>query len=217
MDHGTYDEHQSYCEKVSQEEPSLLYELRRATHLRCIHPRMVSGPLLGRVLAMLSKTIKPKRILEIGTFTGYSALCLAEGLKPEGELITIEKNDELEGIQEEFFSQSSYADQIHSRVGDASELLPELEGPFQLIFLDADKENYHRYLPMILDLCEKDSIILIDNMLWEGKVLSDEFSDSQTDAIRKLTESLRSDERLEQVLLPIRDGLMMVRVKEQTI
>jgi predicted O-methyltransferase YrrM len=175
---------------------------------------MASGPFLGRVLAMLSMTIKPNRILEIGTFTGYSALCLAEGLADNGELITIEINDELKSIQDEFFSKSQYGKNIRPLIGEASKLLPDLTGPFQLVFLDADKENYHHYLPMILDLCEKDSIILIDNMLWEGKVIFDEFSDPRTDAIRKLTESIKMDSRLEQVLLPVRDGLMMVRVKD---
>ncbi|NND93352.1 MAG: methyltransferase [Flavobacteriales bacterium] len=212
MDHGTYNEHQEYCVNASSTEPALLQELRRATHLRCIHPRMASGPYLGRTLALLSKMIKPKRILEIGTFTGYSALCLAEGLESSGELITIEKNDELESIQKEFFSKSEFDKQIRPIIGDAFDILQTLDGPFQLIFLDADKENYTKYLQQLLLLSQNGTIILIDNMLWEGKVLFEDMNDPQTNAIKELTEKIKNDKRLEQILLPIRDGLLMVRV-----
>ncbi len=213
MDNGTYDEHQDYCEKVSGDEPSWLYELNRATHLQCIHPRMISGRVLGRTLSLLSKLSRPKRILELGTFTGYSALCLAEGLEEGGELITIDKDDELVPIQDEFIAKSPFSDLIKRYTGNAMEVLPELEGPFQLIFIDADKENYNNYLPLALSLCEVGSLIIIDNMLWEGKVLSPKDEDAQTQSILSLTKDIAEDERLEQVLIPLRDGLMLVRVK----
>jgi len=212
MDHGSYDQHQDYCAQVSTSEPQLLHELRRATHLQCIHPRMASGPFQGRILSMISRLINPERILEIGTYTGYSALCLAEGLTENGSLISIEKDDELENIQNKFFSQSPYRDQIQNVIGDALEIIPSLEGSFDLIFLDADKENYHTYLPLILEKCHVGSLILIDNMLWEGKVIFEEFDDERTEAIRRLTEDINSNPRLEQILLPIRDGLMVTKV-----
>ena len=212
MDNGSYDEHQAYCESVGAAEPDLLQELVRVTHLKCIHPRMISGPYLGRVLSMLSKLIRPNRILEIGTFTGYSALCLAEGLAPGGTLTTIDRDDELKSIQKEFFDRSPYTSSIQCLTGDALKILPELQGPFDLVFLDADKENYSKYLPMIHALSRIGTYILIDNMLWEGKVLDNRNQDAQTDAIRQLTEQLSSDPRLEQILLPVRDGLMVVRV-----
>ena len=214
MDHGSYDEHQAYCEEVSIEEPELLSQLRRATYLKCIHPRMVSGPYLGRILSMFSTLIRPTRILEIGTYSGYSALCLAEGLKADGELITIEKNDELESIQKRFFDQSSSKGQIKPLFGNAIEILPEIQAPFQLIFLDADKENYQQYLPLLLRLSEKDTVILIDNMLWEGKVIFPKFNDVRTESIKELTRSIRENPILEQVLFPVRDGLMIVKVIE---
>lgn len=212
MDHGSYDEHQEYCEVSSSAEPSWLYELNRATHLRCIHPRMISGRLLGRTLSMISNLVRPDRILELGTFTGYSALCLAEGLSDYGVLTTIDKDDELIGIQEEFFAKSPYRDKIERRTGPALDILPGLEGPYQLIFIDADKENYMNYLPLVLNLCEIGSLILIDNMLWEGKVLDPAPEDKQTQVIVKLTESIKNNPRLKQVLLPVRDGLMVARV-----
>ena len=212
MDSGSYDEHQHYCEQVSAQESILLRELDRITHIKFIHPRMISGRYLGRVLSMLSRLIQPERILEIGTFTGYSALCLAEGLKPDGELITIDKDDELTSIQNEFIGKSAYDSQIKCLIGNALELLPDLKGPFDLIFLDADKENYSRYLPMIIDLSRVGTHILIDNMLWGGKVLDDKHNDAQTRSIKELTAQLSDDPRIEQILLPVRDGLMVIRV-----
>lgn len=213
MTHGTYDEHQQYCESVGAEDNELLNELERITHIKCIHPRMISGRYLGRVLSMVSTLVRPHRILEIGTFTGYSALCLAEGLADDGELLTIDRDDELQTIQKTFFEKSEYTDRIKSITGNALDILPELKGPFDLIFLDADKENYSRYLPMIIALSKVGTHILIDNMLWEGKVLDDTHQDDQTRSIRELTRMIVDDPRLKQVLLPVRDGLMVVRVE----
>jgi len=161
---------------------------------------------------MLSTLHRPQRILEIGTFTGYSALCLAEGLSSDGELISIDRNDELQEIQEEFISQSDYATQIQRLVGDALTILEKLAGTFDLIFLDADKENYHRYLPRIMELSSSNTLLCMDNMLWEGKVLDIKHDDPQTESIRTLTEMIVQDERLEQVMLPVRDGLLIARV-----
>lgn len=213
MDHGSYDEHQAYCESVSGMPDALLQELDRITHIKCIHPRMLSGRYLGRVLSMISTMLRPERILEIGTYTGYSALCLAEGLSPSGSLLTLERDDELASIQQEYFSRSPYTEQIETRCGQALDILPGLEGPYDLIFLDADKENYIHYLPQMIRLSRPGSHILIDNMLWEGKVLSPEHQDPQTESIRQLTTEIAADPRLTQVLLPVRDGLMVVRVE----
>jgi caffeoyl-CoA O-methyltransferase len=213
MDHGTYDEHQAYCEYVGMEEPSLLRDLYRETHLKCIHPRMISGRYLGRLLSMISKIQSPSHILEIGTYTGYSALCLAEGLTPGGLLTTIERNDELASIQNRYFSRSGFEKQIEQRIGEALDILPRLEASFDLVFLDADKERYHLYLPLILERCNSGALLLIDNMLWEGKVLDTELhQDEQTQSIQRLTAAIAEDTNLEQVLLPVRDGLMLVRV-----
>ena len=212
MDNGSYDDHQAYCEVVSGHEGELLKELERTTHLKCIHPRMISGRYLGRVLSMISQLVNPSRILEIGTFTGYSALCLAEGLNNQGELITIDLDDELQSIQTEFFKKSALGSRISLMTGNALTIIPELEGTFDLIFLDADKENYDRYLPLIIERSAIGTYILIDNMLWEGKVLDENQKDPQTESIRLLTSQIESDSRLTQVLLPVRDGLMVIRV-----
>ena len=214
MDNGSYDEHQDYCEMVSGAEPELLQNLTRSTYLQCIHPRMISGRFLGRTLSMISKLVRPNRILEIGTYTGYSALCLAEGLQEDGELITIDINDELVALQDEYFSQSKHGDSINRKIGAATEVLPTLSGPFQLIFIDADKENYMSYFRQALELCEVGSLLLIDNMLWEGKVLNPKNEDLQTQSILALTQFISENNKLDQVLLPLRDGLMLVRVNE---
>jgi len=212
MDNGSYDDHQAYCEAVSAKESELLKELERNTHIKCIHPRMISGRYLGRVLSMISQLVKPSRILEIGTFTGYSALCLAEGLSDDGELITIDREDELQSIQTEFIEKSPFGNRISRITGDALSIIPELEGTFDLIFLDADKESYNRYLPLILERSALGTYILIDNMLWEGKILNETQNDPQTESIRVLTSQIERDSRLTQVLLPVRDGLMIIRV-----
>lgn len=211
MDEARYDEIQDYCESVSSKESKLLNELNRTTYLKFIHPRMLSGSFQGRFLSMISKMISPKRILEIGTYTGYSALCLAEGLQKGGTLLTIEKQEELIPVIEEYISKSGNGDVIQARIGDAMEILPSLSPGYDLIFLDADKERYPDYLPLIINLIRPGGIILIDNMLWEGKVLDKTLTDEQTVNIRRTTEAMRNDDRLEQVLIPLRDGLMMVR------
>jgi predicted O-methyltransferase YrrM len=212
MDHGTYDEHQDYSEHQCSPEPDYLIALRRATHQKLIHPRMNSGWLQGRFLSMVSKLAKPSRILELGTYSGYSALCLAEGLKEGGELISLEKNDELEPFHQRHLHCSELGKRIQVEYGEAKDLLPDLKRPFDLIFLDADKENYSNYYPSLKRLLSTGGLLLIDNMLWEGKVLFPlTEGDTQTEAIIGLTNIIKEDDEMEQLLLPLRDGLMMVR------
>lgn len=210
LDSFLYGRVQDHCAGQSSSESELLRDLRRESRLTLIHPRMLSGPFQGRVLAMLSRMIKPKRILELGTYSGYSALCLSEGLAPGGELITIEKDDELERIQSTFLDRSENADRIKRIQGDAMDVLQELDGPFDLIFLDADKERYPAYFPRLKTLLTTGGFILADNMLWDGKVM-EEAHDERTSAIEELMQLVKDDETMEQVLLPIRDGLLMAQ------
>ncbi|MDA0973739.1 MAG: class I SAM-dependent methyltransferase [Bacteroidetes bacterium] len=212
MDHGTYDEHQDYSERQCSPEPDYLIALRRATHQKLIHPRMNSGWLQGRFLSMISKLVKPDRILELGTYSGYSALCLAEGLREGGEFISLEKNDELEPFHQRHLHVSDPGKRIQVIYGLAMDILPELKGSFDLIYLDADKENYLTYYPNLKTLLASGGLLLIDNMLWEGKVLSPvSEGDTQTEAIVGLTNIIKEDDEMEHVLLPLRDGLMLVR------
>lgn len=201
-----------YSEKHSQEEPQLLKELNRATWLRVLQPRMLSGAYQGRVLSILSKLIAPKRILEIGTYTGYSALCLAEGLQKNGELITIDRNEELEDIAAEFFERSDYVEQIKAITGNAMEVIPELEGEFDLVFIDADKVNYIHYFQMVIDKLRPGGVILSDNVLWSGKVVETlKEGDRDTEVLLEYNRMINEDPRVETVLLPIRDGLTITR------
>jgi len=212
MDNGSYDELQAYCEANCGSEPSYLYELRRATHQKLIHPRMNSGLLQGRVLSMISHLLKPSMILELGTYSGYSALCMAEGMKEGGELISLEKNDELEPFHKEHLFNKMNGKVIRVIYGEALNSLENIQGPFDLIYLDADKENYHRYYPLLKERLTKGGLLLIDNMLWEGKVLFPlAEGDVQSASIFALTETIKSDTDMEPVLFPLRDGLMMVR------
>lgn len=198
----------------TEQEPELLYELNRETNMKVLRPRMLSGHYQGRVLSMLSHMIRPNRILEIGTYTGYSALCLAEGLQPEGTLITIDKNEELETLVRKYVEASPYQNQIDLRVGDAMELVPQLDGEFDLIFIDADKENYLNYYHMVIDKVRVGGYILIDNVLWSGKVIEPlEEGDRDTEVLLELNDYVHFDERVQNVLLPIRDGLTILRKK----
>ncbi len=199
-----------YAEQFTSPESDLLKEINRVTHAEVLMPRMLSGHLQGRLLAMISTMIKPHAILEIGTYTGYSALCLAEGLAPGGKLITIDKNAELEERVRNYFSRSAYHHAIDYRIGNALDILPQLTGPFDLIFIDADKENYCTYYDFAMKLVPLNGFILADNVLWSGKVLMDN-PDKVTRAVQAFNEKVRDDKRVEQVLLPVRDGLMLVR------
>jgi predicted O-methyltransferase YrrM len=203
-----------YVDKHIQEEPELLQELNRETWQKVLVPRMLSGHFQGRVLGMISKLIQPEKILEIGTYTGYSALCLAEGLKKDGQLHTIDHNEELFQFQRKYFDRSEYGERIHQHLGNALTIIPELDHVFDLVFIDADKENYPNYLDLIMPKLKSGSVILSDNVLWSGKVMEPvEADDVDTKALIEYNKLLKSHPKLETVLLPIRDGLTISRVK----
>lgn len=199
-----------YAEQHSSEESDLLKRINRDTHAKVMMPRMLSGHLQGRFLSMISHMIKPKRILEIGTYTGYSALCLAEGLQKDGTLITIDANEELENRVRGYFMESEYASVIDYRIGDARQLVTELSGSFDLVFIDADKESYSLYYDLIFDKVSIGGVILADNVLWSGKVL-DAKPDKDTRAILAFNEKVKNDTRVEKMLLPLRDGIFIAR------
>jgi len=195
-------------------EPEYLARINRKTHLIMINPRMLSGHLQGRMLSMLSKMIQPDCILEIGTFTGYSALCLAEGLSAKGKLHTIERDDELEDFILENFKGSDYKDKIELHIGDAIALIQQIDAMFDLVFIDADKREYKEYYEAVLPKVRKGGIILVDNTLWDGKVLKKAVqNDEQTKAIQSFNDIIARDTRIEKLILPLRDGLTMIRKK----
>ena len=205
---------EAYLAENSQEEPQLLKELTRETHLKVIQPRMLTGHFQGRVLSLLSKLIRPKYILEIGTFTGYSALCLAEGLHNDGELHTIDVNAELQQMQRTYFDRSDFGPQIMQHVGNALDIIPKLDLTFDLIFIDAEKKQYDRYLETVLPKTKSGSVILSDNVLWSGKVLEPlDPKDKATKVLLDYNKKLSEHPLLDTVLLPIRDGLTVSRVK----
>ena len=204
-----------YVVTHSEDEPELLQQLTRETYQKILQPRMLSGHYQGRVLSMISKLINPKCILEIGTYTGYSALCLAEGMQPNGELHTIDVNEELVDFQRKYFDKSEYGKQIHQHLGNALEIIPDLNKTFDLVFIDADKENYSNYFNLIIERLKRGGIILSDNVLWSGKVLDRTFKkeDTSTPALIEYNSLLKTDSRIETVMLPIRDGLTISRKK----
>ena len=198
----------------TENEPELLYALNRETYMNVLRPRMLSGHFQGRVLSMLSHMIQPKNILEIGTYTGYSALCFAEGLQKGGKILTIDKNEELEDLVNEYVQKSAYKDNIECRIGDAMEIIPTLTETYDLVFIDADKANYINYYNMIFDLVRPGGYIILDNVLWSGKVVEEvESGDLDTQILIDLNKRIHEDERVQEVLLPIRDGLMIARKK----
>jgi caffeoyl-CoA O-methyltransferase len=201
---------QEYCEAHTSAESSLLKSINRDTHAQVLMPRMLSGHLQGRMLAMISQMVKPERILEIGTYTGYSALCMAEGLTKTGKLITIDVNEELEGRVRKYFSQSPCGNQIDFRIGNALNIIPTLTDTFDLVFIDADKQNYGRYYDLVIDRVRPGGFILADNVLWSGKILAPD-PDKDTRAILEFNKKIAEDARVENVLLPVRDGVMVVR------
>lgn len=201
---------QAYAEKHTTDESDLLKRLNRDTHAQVMMPRMLSGHLQGRFLSMISHMIRPSVILEIGTYTGYSALCLAEGLAPGGKLITLDINEELEDRVREYFRLAGKSDVIDYRIGDATTIIPSLPERFDLVFIDADKENYARYYDFVINQVNLGGYILADNVLWSGKVLQAK-PDKDTRAIQAFNEKVHQDPRVEQVLLPIRDGITIMR------
>ena len=205
---------QHYLDTFSTPEDPVLEELSRRTHLQTVYPQMMSGALQGRLLQFISRMIRPARILEIGTFTGYSAICLAKGLREGGKLITLEANDEYEKIIREFFEKSGITGRVELIIGDALQILPELAGPFDLVFIDADKREYGDYYDLVIDKVESGGFILVDNVLWNGKVLlPEERMDEETAAIHRFNQEITADPRVENLLLPVRDGLMLIRKK----
>lgn len=216
-----------YIEQHSSPESAVLQQITRSTHLEVINPRMLSGHVQGRVLSMISQMIRPKRILELGTFTGYSALCLAEGLTEDGRLVTLEHNDEMESSIRRNFALSPLGEKIELVIGDAKETLENFEfrikdlelgavndrgEQFDLVFIDADKKEYCDYLDLVLPLVREGGWILADNTLWDGHIVDSAYDkDKQTIGLRAFNDKVAQDERLEKVILPLRDGLTIIR------
>ncbi|NNC35125.1 MAG: O-methyltransferase [Croceitalea sp.] len=204
---------EQYITENSEDEPALLSSLTRETHLKIVQPRMITGHYQGRFLSLLSKIIAPNNILEIGTYTGYSAICLADGLASNGTLHTIEINEELVDIQHRYFKQSGYENQIVQHIGDAMEVIPKINMVFDLVFIDAEKTNYDAYFEAVLTKTRAGSIILSDNVLWSGKVIEPlQKSDKATKSLLDYNKKLKEDSRVETIILPIRDGLTLSRV-----
>jgi predicted O-methyltransferase YrrM len=203
-----------YIVAHSDAEPELLQQLTRETYQKILQPIMLSGPYQGRVLSMVSKLKQPKSILELGTFTGYATLCLAEGLQKDGEIHTVDVNEELVDFQRKYFDKSAYGNQIFQHLGNALDIIPKLEKTFDLIFIDADKPNYVNYFHLIIDKLNPGGIILSDNVLWHGKVVEPlDAKDASTKAVLEYNTLLKEDPRLETIVLPIRDGLTISRKK----
>lgn len=200
----------NYIDNHSSDESDILYELRRETELKCLNPIMLSGKIQGNLLAIISKLIKPINVLEIGTYTGYSTLCIAEGLNPAGMIHTIDKNEELLQIQNKYFEKSGLRNQIKQYTGDALAIIPKLKFDFDMVFLDADKENYVKYLELISPILKPGGVLLTDNVLWHGKILeSPENQDRVTRLIDNFNKKILEDKSLKTVMLPIRDGISL--------
>ena len=200
-----------YADLHTSPEPPLLAELRRETHLKVLYPQMLSGHGVGRFLAFISRLVRPSRILEIGTYTGYSAICLAEGLQPGGKMISLERNEELGDFHQRYFAQANLLDKIDVRYGAALETLPSVEGPLDLVFMDADKANYPSYFELVMPKLRPGGLLIADNVLWSGKVLDKQINDKETSGIRAFNQLVSESQETYFQLLPIRDGLMFVQ------
>ena len=212
--HFLSEELENYAAQHTENEPLLLQELNKRTHLNVLQPRMISGHFQGRFLSLLSKMVQPRTILEIGTYTGYATLCLAEGLHPEGVLHTIDIKEELTDLQREFFDRSDYGNQIVQHLGKAADIIPSLDTTFDLVFIDADKQNYAHYFDLVIEKMNRGGLILSDNVLWSGKVVEEvKHNDKHTQALMAYNQKIKDDPRVETVLLPIRDGITLSRVK----
>lgn len=210
----THPDFEAYATAFSSPEEDLLVRLSRDTHFASTTPGMLSGNIQGHLLRMISQMLQPLSVVEIGTFTGYSAICLAQGLRPDGVLHTIDNNPEVTHIADKYFKESGLNHQIVQHMGNALDILPGLPGPFDLAFIDADKENYVNYYEAVLPKVRKGGFILVDNVLWYGKVLNPEaMPDKETKGIVEFNTRIRNDDRIEHLLLPVRDGLMMIRKK----
>jgi predicted O-methyltransferase YrrM len=206
---------EQYVEQHSSPEDPVLEDLYRQTHIRFINPNMVSGHLQGRLLEMISLMIRPENILEIGTFTGYSAICLSRGLRPGGKLVTIEINDELTSFANSFFCRAEADTKISQLTGRAQDIIPGLDLMFDLVFIDGDKREYVEYYNLIIDKLKPGGFIIADNVLWGGKVLEDKTSDAQARGIINFNEMIQKETRIVNVMIPLRDGLMLIRKNEE--
>lgn len=203
-----------YCEKYTSSESELLTQLNRETHLKVVSPRMLSGHLQGRFLSFISKLYNPSLIVEIGTYTGYSALCLAEGLTDTGILISIDVNEETSAFAQSFISKTEYAKKIELVVADAKHYIPTIDVPLDMVFIDADKKNYLAYYHLVIDKLKTGGLIIADNVLWSGKItMPVSEMDKETLALHQFNEFVEQDHRVENLLIPLRDGLMIVRKK----
>lgn len=205
-----YPDLQRYSEENTQAESDLLKKIDRDTMANVLMPRMLSGHMQGRILSMISRMIRPKTILEIGTYTGYSAICLAEGLQQNGKLITIDVNEELEEKVRSYFEEAGLTKQIDYRIGKAINIIPTLEGPFDLVFIDADKQNNSAYFDLVIDKVPVGGFIMVDNVLWSGKVVMPE-PDKDTRNVLSFNDKVHRDARVENVLLPVRDGISIMQ------
>lgn len=204
---------EDYSARHTKAASVLLEKIDRETNLNVLRPRMLSGHMQGRILSMISHMVKPRRVLEIGTYTGYSALCMAEGLAVGGKLITIDINEELEPLVTGYFEESNFGNQLEYLIGDAMTLIPTLDEKFDLVFIDADKVNYHNYYELVMDKMNVGGFIIADNILWSGKVTSTpKPNDKDTKALIEFNQKVHDDPRVENVLMPVRDGLMILRV-----
>ncbi|NNC94456.1 MAG: O-methyltransferase [Chitinophagales bacterium] len=201
---------EKYIEDHSKKEEEQLYDLNRETHLKIMNPQMIAGHVQGKFLQMISSMVKPARVLEIGTFTGYSAICFACGLQEQGEIYTIEFNEELRPMIEDQFDKAGLSDKIHLHIGDAAEVIPTLDGPFDIVYIDADKINYHRYFDLSFPLVPVGGYIISDNVLWSGKVAQAQ-KDKETKALDDYNKKLVNDPRIDNVLISVRDGIMIAR------
>ncbi len=204
------DDLEKYVEDHTSIESELLKKITRDTHAKVLMPRMLSGHVQGRFLSMMSQLIQPKNILEIGTYTGYSAICLAEGLREDGKLVTIDVNEELESRVRNYFVEAGLNRKIDYRIGNAAQIIPSLDLVFDLVFIDADKENYSKYYDLVFNKVKSGGLILADNVLWSGKVIKPK-PDKDTRALLEFNQKVRNDPRVECLLLPLRDGIMMIR------
>ena len=201
-----------YLSQNSDKEPEILSKLNKETHQKILQPRMLSGHIQGRFLSLISKIKSPLHILEIGTYTGYGTLCLAEGLATNGKIFTIDRNEELINIQNKYFEESGNRDKIVQLTGSAIDILMNLDENFDLIFIDADKENYIKYFEIVSKKLNPNGIIISDNVLWSGKVVEESYNDEETDTLIKFNKLLSKDERFETIILPLRDGLSISRL-----
>ncbi|QIA09634.1 O-methyltransferase [Draconibacterium halophilum] len=205
--------HQYILDHIDEEDP-VLTELDRETNLKVLGARMISGHLQGQVLTMLAKMIRPKTVLELGTFTGYSAICLAKGLPDDGKLITIEMDDELETLARKYFGKAGVSHLIEQKIGAATDLIPSLDQSFDLVFIDADKREYVDYYQLLIDKMQSGAYLIADNTLWSGKVLGKpRHDDRQTIGIQEFNKLVKNDDRVEKVILPLRDGMTVIRKK----